>query len=163
MEIARRVGLNVVGVPLPGQFMVRHEPAGGMKPQLIDVYAGGKLVSEAEASKIVEKITGEPPTADQLKATSKKEIILRMLRNLANVAERERDLDGMLHYLDAIVAAEPQSHDERWVRAVLRWKAGRQRDSALADLDWLIEQSPAGVDLDRVRELRRILMPGKRE
>jgi serine protease Do len=163
IEVARRVGLNVVGVPLPGQFMVRHEPPGGMKHQLVDVYAGGKLVSKEEASKTVEKITGEPIKAEHLKAITKKGIILRMLRNLANVAQQEQDLDSMLNYLDTVVAVDPQAHDERWVRAVLRWKAGVQRDSALADLDWFLKENPDGVDLERVRELRRILMQGKRE
>jgi regulator of sirC expression with transglutaminase-like and TPR domain len=49
IEIARRLKLNVVGVPLPGHFVVRHEPPGG-PPQIIDVF-DGKLMSRAEAEK----------------------------------------------------------------------------------------------------------------
>ena len=44
IELARKVGLNVVGVGLPGHFVVRHIPAQG-ESQLIDVYdaaRGGK-------------------------------------------------------------------------------------------------------------------------
>ncbi len=161
MEVARRLGVKVVGVPLPGHFMVRHEPAQG-KAQLIDVYDGGKFLSEAEADKIVRKITGEPLKPEHLKAITKKAIVQRMLNNLLNVAKREGDLDGVLHYLDAILTVDAEAHEDRWIRAVLRWKAG-QRDRALADLDWLLDHNPPGVDLERVRELRRLLTQPKRE
>jgi len=160
MELARRLGLNVVGVPLPGHFVVRHQPSGG-KAQLIDVYDGGKAITEEEAGRIVERITGKPLDADKLKPITKKGIILRMLHNLANVAQREQDLEGMLTYLDGIVTVDAEAHEERWVRAVLRWKAGR-RDAALADLDWLLERNPDGVDLERVRELHQLLSRPKR-
>jgi serine protease Do len=155
MELARRLGLNIVGVPLPGHFVVRHEPT-GTQSQLIDVYDAGKPISQEEAATLVERITGKPLAPKHLEPITKKGIILRMLHNLLNVAQREQDLDGMLTYLDTIVAVEPQAHEERWVRAVFRWKAGR-RDGAIADLDWLLEQNPPGVDLDRVRELHRLL------
>ena len=39
IELARRIGLKVEGVGLPGHFVVRHVPAEG-EPQLIDVYDG---------------------------------------------------------------------------------------------------------------------------
>src|SRR5262249_6216488 len=39
LELARRLDLQVVGVALPGHFVVRHEPEGGAS-QLIDVYEG---------------------------------------------------------------------------------------------------------------------------
>src|SRR5262249_36421822 len=110
MELARRLGLNVAGVSLPGHFVVRHEPAEG-KAQLIDVYDGGKAISEEEAGQIVERITGKPLDADKLKPITKKGIILRMLHNLANVAQREQDLDGMLTYLDGIVTVDADAHE----------------------------------------------------
>jgi serine protease Do len=159
-ELGRRVGLNIVGVPLPGHFVVRHEPKEG-KAQLIDVYDGGKALSEDDAGKIVERITGKPLEPDSLKPITKKGIIVRMLHNLANVAQREQDLDGLLAYFDGILAVEPQAHEERWVRAVLRWKAGRP-EAAIPDLEWFLENNPPGVDLERVRELHRLLTRPKR-
>src|SRR5207244_3181488 len=59
MEIARRLKLNVVGVPLPGHFVVRHEPKGGT-PQIIDVF-DGKLMSREDAEQKVKNITGREP------------------------------------------------------------------------------------------------------
>src|SRR5262249_53533875 len=48
IEMARRLKVNVVGVALPGHFVVRHEPAKGVT-QIIDVYDGGTFLTEAEA------------------------------------------------------------------------------------------------------------------
>src|SRR5205814_5384115 len=47
-ELARRVGLKVVGVALPGHFVVKHVPAKGDE-QLIDVFEGGVPLSRADA------------------------------------------------------------------------------------------------------------------
>jgi regulator of sirC expression with transglutaminase-like and TPR domain len=159
MELGRRLGLKVVGVPLPGHFMVRHEPAKGAD-QLIDVYEGGKLVDRAEAGKIVQKITGQPPEDKHLESASKKAIVVRMLHNLVNLAQSERDRDGVLRYLDAILGVDPQAHEERWARAVFRFQAG-QREGSLADVDRLLRDRPEGVDLERVRELKRLLAQGE--
>src|SRR5262249_19211365 len=80
IEIARRLKLEVVGVPLPGHFVVRHEPAGA-KPQYVDVF-DGKLMTREEAEQKVKKVTGELPEDAHFKAATKKTIILRMLHNL---------------------------------------------------------------------------------
>lgn len=156
MELARRLGLNVVGIALPGRFVVRHEPAKG-PTQLIDVYEGGKFISDDDADALVRKLSGKPPRAEHLTAATKPAIIIRMLHNLITVAESEQDRDSMLRYLDAILGIDSQAHEERWARAVLRFQAGR-RDGALEDCDWLLEHNPPGVDMNRVRELRRILL-----
>jgi regulator of sirC expression with transglutaminase-like and TPR domain len=157
MELARHLKVKVVGVALPGHFIVRHEPAKGEK-QLIDVYDGGTFLSEQDAEKIVRNFTGKPLQKKHLAGAGKKAIIVRMLHNLMNVAQDEKDLDGMLRYLDAILTVAPESSDERWARAVFRFQSG-QREAALVDVDWLLDNSPPGVDLDRVRELKRLLAP----
>src|SRR5437879_5597774 len=118
MEIARRLKLTVVGVPLPGHFVVRHEPK-GEAPQIIDVFEG-KLMSREEAEAKIKKITGEAPREKDFEPVTKKAIAVRMLHNLLNVAKSERDGDAMLRYLDGIVALEPDGHDERWGRAIMR-------------------------------------------
>ena len=49
-----------------------------------------------------------------------------------NVAQGEKDRESMLRYLDGILAIEPTSHEERWVRAVFRFQSDL-RDGALPD------------------------------
>src|SRR5439155_7783476 len=133
---ARRQEVPVVGLGLPGHFVVRSEPPGGPN-QLIHVFEGGKAMSEKDAIRKVEDLTGEAPDASAFEAVSKKAIINRLLHNLLGAAQREKDRDGVLRYLDAIVAIEPDAHAERWVRAVFRFQAGL-RDGARADCDYLL-------------------------
>ncbi len=155
LEIARKLKLNVVGVALPGHFVVRHEPAEGPK-QLIDVYEGGKLLTDKEAGEKVRGITGQPLDPGDLLPVSKKATIARMLHNLINVAQQEKDAAAMLRYLDGILTVLPDSHEERWARAVFRYQAGL-RQGSLADCEHLLQTDPSDVDLDRVRELRRAI------
>jgi serine protease Do len=159
MELARRLDVKVVGVALPGHFVVKHVPARG-EPQLIDVYEGGVPLSREEAAKRVESNTGEPLREEHLAAAPKRAIVVRMLHNLIGLADRDHDADALLRYLDAIVAVAPDSGDERWARAVLRFRAG-QRQAALEDVDWLLEHEPKGYDRQRVLELRKLLLREK--
>ncbi len=155
MDLARRLSVKVVGVSLPGHFVVRHEPAKG-EPQLIDVYEGGVPLSREEAAKKAEAITGRALREEQLAAVGKRAILVRILRNLLNLADQERDAPAMIRYLDATLVIDPEAAPERAVRAGLRYQAG-DKAGALADVDWLLEHEPEGIDLDRVRQLRRVL------
>src|SRR5262249_23806128 len=85
LELAKRIGVKVEGVGLPGHFVVRHVPKSG-KPQLIDVYEGGSKMSLDEAKKKVRSLADRDMEDGDLKAVPKKMILSRMLRNLMNVA-----------------------------------------------------------------------------
>ncbi len=155
IELGRRLGVSLHGVGLPGHFVVRHVPAKG-EAQLIDVYEGGQPLSREDAEKKVHEITGRPLRDEDLAAVDKRTIIVRMLHNLLNVAEREKDQEGMLRYLSAIIAVAPDAAQQRGMRAILRHKAG-DRDGALQDVDWLIEHQPEGIDMEALREFRRLI------
>jgi regulator of sirC expression with transglutaminase-like and TPR domain len=160
IELARRLGVRLEGVGLPGHFVVRHVPAKG-EPQLIDAYEGGQPLTREEAAKKVRDITDRPLREEHLKAVSKRAIVVRMLHNLRNVAEEEKDKDGMLRYLSAIVAVDAEAVQERAMRMFLRYQTG-DREGALQDVDWLLEHKPQGLDVERVREFRRLLMQSEK-
>jgi serine protease Do len=155
IELGRRLGVRLEGVGLPGHFVVRHVPVKG-EAQLIDVYEGGQRLSREEAEKKVRAITERPLREDDLKAVDKRTIIVRMLHNLLNVAEREKDQEGMLRYLNAILAVSPNAAPQRGMRALLRHRTG-DRDGALQDVDWLLEHQPEGIDVEALREFRRLI------
>jgi regulator of sirC expression with transglutaminase-like and TPR domain len=155
IELGKRIGLKLVGVPLPGHFVVRTVPAEG-EGTLIDVYESGATLSRAEAAKKVEGTAGIPLQEEHLKPALKRDILIRMLHNLINVARQERDGPKMLHYLDAIIGIDPKTADERWTRAVLRAQAGQVAE-ARADIDWLLEHKWEGVEHEKILEFRRLL------
>lgn len=160
LELARRLGVKVEGVGLPGHFVVRHVPAKG-EPQLIDVYESAQRMTKEEALKRMEAIIGAPADEAALAAVGKRLVLVRMLHNLLNAARKERDSAGMLRYLDALVLLNPDGAQDRGLRALMRAQAG-DREGALKDVDWLLEQQPEGVDVDRLRAFRRELArPGR--
>ena len=161
IELARRLGVRVEGVGLPGHFVVRHVPKEG-KPQLIDVYDDAARMSLADARLKVRGMAGRDLMDSDLKAVPARMILVRMFHNLLNVARQERDSAGMLRYLDGIVAINPEAVEERGMRVSLRFRTG-DLAGARADVDWLLENKPEGVDLDRVKELRRFLESAQRE
>jgi regulator of sirC expression with transglutaminase-like and TPR domain len=155
LELGRRLGLNLEGVGLPGHFVVQHQPANS-KPVLIDVYEGGKEMSLKEAARKVENITGKPLQAENLFPVSKRAILVRLLHNLANLAQRDQDLPGFLRYHDAILTVAPDSSDDRLTRSAARYQSG-DREGAIADLDYLLKQDPPGLDREQVLKLRQLL------
>jgi regulator of sirC expression with transglutaminase-like and TPR domain len=160
LELARRLGVRVEGVGLPGHFVVRHVPAKG-EPQVIDVYEGGKRLSKGEAIALAEAYSGAAADEQTLAAVGKRMILARMLNNLLNVAQKERDSAGMLRYLDALVLLAPTSARDRGMRAIVRAQSG-DKEGALEDVDWLLEKEPEGVDLEKLREFRQTLTrPGR--
>lgn len=155
IEVGRRLGLKLEGVGLPGHFVVRHVPAKG-KTRLIDVYEGGKPMTIAEAARKVRDATGEELRKEDLGSVSKKAILVRVLHNLRNLAKRDGDASAFLRCTDAILSVAPDAADERVTRAQVRLQSG-DRQGALADLNWLLEHNPPGLDRERLLELRRIL------
>jgi regulator of sirC expression with transglutaminase-like and TPR domain len=156
MELAGRIGLKTAGIGLPGHFLVQHVPAKG-EPQLIDVFERGEVLSPVEARKKSAQITGRPVLDEQLAPVTKKAIITRMLHNLLGLAEEQGDLKSLLRYLNAVIAISPEAARERWLRAGARFQLA-DKAGALADVDWLIEHHPEGINIERVREFRRLLV-----
>ncbi|MAG92383.1 MAG: hypothetical protein CMJ48_01335 [Planctomycetaceae bacterium] len=160
MEMARRLNLNVVGVGLPGHFVVRFEPQEG-DPQLIDVFDRGKRVSRARAAEIVRETSGQKLRDEHLIASSRKMIVTRMLSNLVGAARDAKDAEAMLRYVNAIVAMLPADHEQRFFRGILHFQTGRLHE-AVTDADWLLDQNASGVDLERVRDFKRVVLETQR-
>lgn len=155
MALARQIGLNVVGLGLPGHFCVKHIPVEG-EPQIIDVYEDAAPVSRDQAAVRIRQSADRELNDDDLQATPKRMIIQRMLRNLLGVAGQGGDIAAVIRYLDAILALDPSSAQDHWMRAVAGYRAERYA-AVLKDLDWLVEEQPQGIDLERVIELRRLV------
>ncbi|MBM3955203.1 MAG: trypsin-like serine protease [Planctomycetes bacterium] len=151
MELARRLGLVIEGVGLPGHFIVRHDPAGG-EPVWIDVFDGGKQLDRAGVAALLRDVQGIELVDDHLAVVGPRAILVRILGNLIGIAEREDRPEALLRYLDATLALEPETVSSRVRRMIVATRLERL-ETALADARWLLDNAPEGVDLDKVREL----------
>jgi serine protease Do len=156
VELARRIGLErVSGLPLPGYFMVRHVSKSG-SDQIIDVFDGGKILTRSEAQAKVIETTGEGFRDSDYRSASKREIILRTLRNLLGIAQRDGLAPEALKYLDVIVALSPDAVGDRLNRARLRLET-RDTSGAKQDFKWILDRQPTGLDLEAIAEIYRSL------
>jgi regulator of sirC expression with transglutaminase-like and TPR domain len=156
MELAKRVGLNVVGVGLPGHFVVRYEPADPAEvPVVIDPFEHGRRLSEAEIRQILAnaRFPNEPRFRE---AQTPVKILERMTTNLLALAERDRNDADVLRYLELLVMLAPESPEYRAKRLELRARTGRLT-MAIDDADWFLENQSEAIDVERVRELRQSL------
>lgn len=135
IEVARRMGLNVVGVGMPRHFLVRHEPKEGAS-QLIDVFEQGQLLTEAAAQTKFESLSDDAWQKSFLDTSSPRAILERMLRNLFGTAAGAEDSERMRQYLEALLLLNPDSGRDRFYRAVVCYQTKRWAQ-AVADIEWL--------------------------
>ena len=135
MEVARRMGLNVVGVGMPKHFLARHEPKMG-DSQLIDVFERGKLLSSSDARATFETLSDDEWRESYLATSPSRAILERMLRNLFASAASAEDAERMLRYLEALLLLKPDSARDRFYRAVVCYQTQRWAQ-ARVDVQWL--------------------------
>lgn len=155
MELAKRLDLRVVGVGLPGHFVVRFEPQSGGDSQLIDVFERGRRLSDEDVRRII-AAAGFPDQPRFREARTTPEIIERMVNNLLSLAEAERADERVLGCLETLAAIVPANVEYRAKRLEMRARTGRL-GMAIADAEWFISERPDGVDVERVRQLRQTL------
>lgn len=160
MEVARRLGLKVVGVGLPGHFVVRFEPKMG-KSQLLDPFENGRPLTAEEGDAMIRNGFRRPPSDEEfeavqemfLKATTPQAVLVRMLANLRNIAERDQDMDSILRYLSTALVIDPENIENRAMRIEIQVRTQRLA-AAISDIDWMLEKQPEGMNIQRVLQIK---------
>lgn len=99
MEVARRAGVPMVGVGMPGHFLLRHTEEPGW---FVDAFAGGELLDAAGCEALFRKIADPdvPFRPGYLQPVSHRQIVARILANLRytySAADDRADLSWVLH------------------------------------------------------------------
>jgi regulator of sirC expression with transglutaminase-like and TPR domain len=83
VEVARRLGVPLVGVGMPGHFLVRHR---GEPAVLLDAFGSGRRLGEPEAEALFRSLGGTGPFLPQfLDPVGPRAILSRMLANLQGI------------------------------------------------------------------------------
>ncbi len=156
IEVGQRVGLAQLRAhPLPGHFMAAIKLADGTD-HVIDVFEGGRELTHEEADLVVRQFSEGDVKSELLEPARKRDIIVRMVRNLATISRADGADNSTLRYLDLILALQPSAHIDRLERAKVR---ARSNDipGAKEDLQWLLDHAPPGIVPDRIEELLKSL------
>lgn len=109
LEVARRVGVLAQGVNFPGHFLVRVAIEDAWL--FLDPYSRGAVLTPADLEQLLRKTT--TPTAilepSVIAAASKRQIVARMLVNLAGIYGRNGDLPRSLDVLERLAVLEPSN------------------------------------------------------
>lgn len=157
MEIGRRVGLALEGVSFPGHFLVKFATDEG--DVVLDPFAGGMPLSEEDLIERLHETVGDETAADTslgllLGAAGKKEILVRMLRNLKVVYLQRDEYDRALTAMNRILTIEPDLAEEIRDRGNIFERLECFRAAAI-DLQRYLRLCPDAADAQDVR--RRVI------
>ncbi len=165
MEVGKRLSLGLQGVSFPGRFLVKFAHAPG--EIVLDPFAGGVSLGLTELEALLKSSFGVahehlPPLDQLLAAAGKKEILLRLLRNLKSIYQHTNQIPKALSMLDLMLLIEPGLVDEWRERGELYQRLECFRP-ALEDFQHYLDVATGTAHSDEVRrrvgELRqRVLL-----
>jgi regulator of sirC expression with transglutaminase-like and TPR domain len=109
LEIARRVGVLAQGVNFPGHFLVRIAVEDSWR--FLDPFTAGRLLSTADLEALLRQSAGPGASLEPslLSAATKRQIVSRMLVNLAGIYGKHGDLPRSLAVLERLSILDPEN------------------------------------------------------
>ncbi len=152
VAVGTRAGLDVVGVGLPGHFVVK-VIAGG-EEALFDPFHGGRRLTPEQCEVLVEQVTGEPfrATPDALAPVSPAAFLLRMLTNLKGSYLREGDFVRAARVIERLRRLVPGDALQQRDLGVSLLRAG-QPGRAIDPLAAYLGAAPEADDAATVRKM----------
>jgi regulator of sirC expression with transglutaminase-like and TPR domain len=149
LEVGWRLGLPLHGVGLPGHFII-----GGPGDLLVDPAGSGRHLTRDDCQALLRRSLGDGVllNSGMLRATGRREILARVLRNLRAAHLAARDWPSALGAMELQVVVEPMSIEHIRDRGLLLGRVGRFSD-AVADLRRYLEEQPEGHDQADVRQV----------
>lgn len=150
MEVARRAGLDVEGVGLPGHFVVRIQTPG--HPLLVDPFHAGTMLTEKDCQERLDRIFGGKVKMEpsMLEPCGHRDMLERILRNLKAVYIRDQDVERALRMADLLVQVQPGNAEDLRDRGIL-YAALDCYGYAARDLRSYLALAPKAPDVEELR------------
>ncbi len=157
VEVARRVGLGLLGVGFPGHFLVKC-PAVGPTPDLfIDPFNGGDVLAATECvARFQAVLKGRDFDPSFLDPVDSRHILIRMLHNLKKIYVEKGDDVRALWVIDRLLLVQPDNLEERRDRGLLSARLGGTK-AAVKDLEAYLEGAPLASDAKDLASLLKDL------
>ena len=151
IETGRRLGVPLLGVGMPGHFVVRHRD---VEDLFVDPFHGGILLTEEECADRMRQVTQTEVVWNQryLAPISNREFIARMVRNLKGAYLDRQDYARTLRLIDWLLAVQPEAAQERRERGIVSYQLGNYVQ-ALDDLRAYLAFPSSIGDSEAVRGL----------
>ncbi len=145
IEVARRGGLHLFGIGLPGHFIV------GGAGLLVDPFNCGQLLNSSDCQELLQRAYGASAELqpEHLAPTPPRHILARIITNLKHAYQRQGDLVRSVRASEQLSIVLPTSAELR-ERGLLRYQLGDLAGAA-AELTRYLELEPAAADADAIR------------
>jgi regulator of sirC expression with transglutaminase-like and TPR domain len=156
MEVGRRVGIDVEGVSLPGHFIVSAQL--GARRIFLDPFNRGAVLTPAQAQDVASRAVGRPVKLEEghWAPCGKRQILVRMLRNLKGIYARREDWPRALAVVDRLLVLDADSPVHVRDRGSVLVRLQRLHEGAEA-WDRYLRRFPNAQDADAFREqLRKV-------
>ncbi|MSP14319.1 MAG: tetratricopeptide repeat protein [Chloroflexi bacterium] len=152
LEVGRRLGIPLVGVGLPGHFVVQYlaEPV----PLYIDPFGEGALLSRQDCQDIITRVYGQKVFADDawFQPQTKRQILARMLHNLKAIYLQRQDLARVLQIQSRLLIVNPADAAAVRDMGLICAQVG-ERQMAVIYLQRYLALAPQAPDAARVQQL----------
>ncbi|MCU0565252.1 MAG: SirB1 family protein [Oculatellaceae cyanobacterium Prado106] len=154
LEVAQRLDFPMVGVGMPGHFMIR--PAIEEMQIFVDPFHKGETMFAEDCQERLSEIYGRPMELrpEFMEPVGSRYFLARMLTNLKAIYLSQGDADKTLAMVDRILLLFPEAPGERRDRGLLHYQLGQWRE-AYQDLQDYLEQQPGAQDSAAIEQLLR--------
>jgi regulator of sirC expression with transglutaminase-like and TPR domain len=159
IEVARRINFPIVGVGMPGHFLVKYWDR--REEFFLDPYNRGEILTREDCRKRLVAQYGEGVEFNDrlLARATHRQIVWRLLNNLKDIYVKGHAIDKCLSMVDMMLIVDSEDLIQFRDRGLLRMQL-RQFDGAGRDLQYYLQHVPDAEDRqeieNHVKELRRI-------
>ena len=159
MEVSRRLNIPIVGVGMPGHFIVKYSDR--REEIFLDPFNRGEILTHDDCrNRIYERYGDSVEFTDRLLGrVTHRQILWRMLNNLKEIYLKAHAFDKGLAIVDMMLMVDPEQIPQFRDRGLLRLQL-RQFAGAIRDLEHYVRHSPGAEDREEIekhlKELRRI-------
>jgi len=144
IEVARRHDLALMGVSFPGHFLVKYRT--DHIEILIDPYRRGRILTRHDCRELLKAQFGDEARLkpEYFVASTKKQILARMLNNLKGSYVRRHDFNRVLTLIQLALLVDPDSGQQLHDRGMTYFLLRRYQE-AQADFKTYLNLTPRGT------------------
>jgi regulator of sirC expression with transglutaminase-like and TPR domain len=154
MAVGERAGMRVLGVGLPGHFVVK--AVKGDEEIVFDPFHGGRVLNLEQCGSLVERVTRSPflATPETLEALPTGFIVQRMLNNLKGVYLRGSDFERAARVIGRLLQLTPDDPFQKRDLGIALLHGGKI-GRAIDHLKDYLSSSPEADDAKAIHDMLR--------